>query len=101
MKNYQRYVYSSPICIFMSIAVLMVSLSARAEYFRHLTLGDGLSQTTVLAIAQDKLGRMWFGTKEGVNIYDGTSIRVFKGHISDGDKKIWIGNSVGSIHIDT
>lgn len=101
MKNYRSNDQASLICIFIPIIVLIVSLSMRGEYFRHLTLGDGLSQTTVLAIAQDKLGRMWFGTKEGVNIFDGTSIRVFKGHIYDGDKKIWIGNSVGSIHMDS
>lgn len=35
---------------------------------------DGLSQPSVMCIYQDTLRRMWFGTVEGVNIYDGQKI---------------------------
>lgn len=42
-----------------------------AQYFKKLDMKDGLSSLSVLAIYQDTLGRMWFGTSEGVNIYDG------------------------------
>lgn len=85
------------------IIAMICPESMRPEYFRHLTLEDGLSQTTVLSIAQDKFGRMWFGTKEGVNIYDGTSIKFFKGqiHEGDGNNKLWIGNNVKSIKMDS
>ncbi len=53
-----------------------------AMRFRHLSTPDGLSQLSVLSIYQDKLGRMWFGTEEGVNIFDGnnmTAIKNFRG----------------------
>lgn len=78
-------------------------LQMQGEYFRHITLGDGLSQSSVMSIAQDKLGRMWFGTKEGINIYDGAGIRSYKGWIESGKdkKKIWIGNNVKSIVSDS
>ncbi|WP_276893284.1 two-component regulator propeller domain-containing protein, partial [Hallella bergensis] len=39
---------------------------------------DGLSQLSVMSIHQDKLGRMWFGTEEGINIFDGNSIISYK-----------------------
>lgn len=83
--------------------ILLSALQMQGEYFRHLTLGDGLSQSSVMSIAQDKLGRMWFGTKEGVNIYDGAGIRAFKGWISqnNGKEKIWIGNNVKYIVSDS
>ena len=43
-----------------------------AEYFKHIGLSEGLTQPSVMAIYQDRLGRMWFGTKEGISQYDGT-----------------------------
>ena len=48
-------------------------------YFKHLGMSDGLSQVSVMSIYQDRLGRMWFGTREGVSVYDGERMRVYKG----------------------
>ena len=44
-------------------------------YFKNLSVQNGLSQNTVNAILQDKQGFMWFGTKDGLNRYDGLSFR--------------------------
>ena len=46
--------------------------------FENLSLEDGLSQSTVYSIAQDRTGFMWFGTQSGLNRYDGTRIEVFR-----------------------
>lgn len=46
--------------------------------FRHLTIADGLSQNAVSAVAQDRRGFMWFGTKDGLNRYDGYQFVVFR-----------------------
>lgn len=77
----------------------MAALTARGEFFQHLTMSDGLSQPSVMSITQDCLGRMWFGTREGVNVYDGTSIISYKGWVQDPveGKEIWIGNEVSAI----
>ena len=40
-------------------------------------------QPSVLAIYQDTLGRMWFGTREGVNVYDGKQMMQFKREIAE------------------
>ena len=37
-----------------------------------------VSQLSVMSICQDELGRMWFGTLEGINCYDGERITAFK-----------------------
>lgn len=47
-------------------------------YFKHIGMQEGLSQLSVMAIYQDKLGRMWFGTEEGISIYDGVQTKVYK-----------------------
>ena len=45
--------------------------------FRHLKVEDGLSQSWVKSICQDKYGFMWFGTNHGLNKYDGYNFTVY------------------------
>lgn len=47
-------------------------------YFKHLGKSDGLPSFSVLSICQDELGRMWFGTLEGLSCYDGNAMSVYK-----------------------
>ena len=42
--------------------------------FTHIATEDGLSHHEVLFVFQDTLGFMWFGTKNGLNKYDGMRI---------------------------
>ena len=51
--------------------------------FTHLTTNDGLSQSYVTAILQDRRGFMWFATRGGLNRYDGNSFVVYKHNPSD------------------
>ncbi len=46
--------------------------------FKHLSSDDGLSQNFVSSILQDQKGFMWFGTKDGLNRYDGYSFVVYQ-----------------------
>lgn len=45
---------------------------------RHITIDDGLSSNTIYSIIQDDLGRMWFGTNDGLHCYDGRNITVWR-----------------------
>lgn len=47
-------------------------------HFKHIGMGEGLSQTSVMSIHQDIIGRMWFGTQEGITLYDGNSTIIYK-----------------------
>ncbi len=51
--------------------------------FRHVAVEDGLSQSTVHAIYQDKNGFMWFGTDIGLNKYDGYRFTVYQCNTQD------------------
>ncbi len=46
-------------------------INAQDIKFEYLTPDEGLSQSTVPSIIQDKVGFMWFGTNSGLNKYDG------------------------------
>ncbi|MCH7409434.1 response regulator [Belliella sp. DSM 111904] len=100
--------------ILLLICVLLFSNAHYAftqkPYFRHLGVEDGLSHNTVFTIYQDHKGFMWFGTKDGLNRYDGHVFKVFKNiqgdessltnnHIlslyEDRNKMLWIGTNAG------
>src|SRR6201982_1418763 len=51
--------------------------------FTHLTTNDGLSQSYVVAILQDRRGFMWFATRDGLNRYDGNAFAVYKSNPND------------------
>ena len=77
--------------------------------FVHIGSEDGLSQSNVKAIIQDSYGFMWFGTKNGLNRYDGRHIELFncddesKGRsnhnisalFEDDDRRLWVGTDEG------
>lgn len=71
----------------LSCTVLILSLGLttafRTPYFSHLSVDDGLSQSTVFSICQDSDGFMWFGTMDGLSRYDGYEFRVWRNTPSD------------------
>ena len=65
---------------------LLLALPAAAvlpERFTRFSVEQGLSQSTVQAMLQDRRGFLWFGTEEGLNRYDGYSFVVFKNDPTD------------------
>ena len=46
--------------------------------FEKYTVVDGLSQSHVTCILQDRDGFMWFGTGDGLNKYDGYAYLVYR-----------------------
>ena len=89
--------------LFLIIPVLVsvfCPLPSYAIYFKNIGLREGLSQLSVVSIHQDVLGRMWFGTLEGLNIYDGHRMTTFKGGDEVFDRYIK-GNEIRNISENT
>ena len=98
------------ICLVCYSGICHAQVANEHYYFKNLSVQNGLSQNTVNAILQDKQGFMWFGTKDGLNRYDGLSFRKFKHDnrsrqsignnfitalYEDAEGNIWIGTDVG------
>lgn len=54
-----------------------VTPAERPMYFDHLTMREGLSQSTVNCVFQDSRGFIWLGTESGLDRYDGYSVHAY------------------------
>ncbi len=66
-------------CITVFILAGMTVLPAQKTSFDfdHITIEDGLSQSSVYSVLQDDEGFIWIGTQDGLNKYDGKSFQTF------------------------
>ena len=53
------------------------TIESTSMRFERLTMDDGLSQSSVAAIAQDDAGFMWFATESGLDRFDGYNFRHY------------------------
>lgn len=98
------------------IAASPIFLFAQSQEYRfeRLTVTDGLSQNSALALLHDRTGFLWMGTYDGLNRYDGTGFRIFRNKRNDSaslaknwvtalaeDKNgiIWVGTNGGGLSL--
>lgn len=62
---------------------VVINAQAPELKFRHLGNEQGLSNSTIETILQDSRGFMWFGTRDGLNKYDGYQITVYRYDAAD------------------
>lgn len=71
------------------LAHLTTAQHAQNFHFRKFQVNDGLSESTVGCILQDKQGFIWLGTKDGLNKFDGIRFKIFRNNNHPGS----IGNN--------
>ena len=100
----------------LTVAAALTAVSAterRNIRFKVLGVEEGLSQSAINAVLQDRDGIMWFGTEDGLNRYDGYSVEVFKHEprnpeslassfveclYQDGSGRLWVGTAGGGLN---
>ena len=70
--------YGKIIIILPFIFVLSIFAQHQQIRFDHISIEQGLSQSTVFSIVQDSTGFMWFATQDGLNRYDGYNCTVYR-----------------------
>jgi ligand-binding sensor domain-containing protein len=82
--------------------------------FENLGRNEGLSQSSVNCMLRDSEGFMWFGTQDGLNLWDGRKFKVFQndpGDVAslsnnyvlslceDEEGLIWVGTMTGGLNV--
>ena len=64
------------------IILLLLSLQLFAQrntiQFKKLDINDGLSSNLINTIYKDSRGYLWIGTVNGLNCFDGNSIKIYR-----------------------
>jgi len=97
-------------CIFLFFIPFISNAQISDVRFRHISNEQGLSNSTINCVFQDSRGFIWFGTRDGLNRYDGVKFNIYRndvklaGSISDNfircmyedaRHKLWVGTSFG------
>ena len=110
--SFFRYCYK---IIKYSLLILQLLLTNKALLaqkvdFNHITVENGLSNNSILAITQDKVGFMWFGSRNGLNRYDGINFKTYQNIkndikslpsnyiisiLCDSKNTLWVGSEFG------
>ena len=97
-SRYRALFISVLLAVLLTAGGAVLSARPAGQYnFRHLDTSDGLSANNVKSIVRDNLGFMWFGTKNGLNRYDGSAMRAFECYVEE----LGCGNNnVGALYED-
>lgn len=63
---------------YLLLLSVFVTFALHAYNLRQLSSKDGLSNSAIQSICQDNDRFMWIGTVDGLNVYDGVDINIFK-----------------------
>lgn len=95
--------------VFIFVFVTM-EIKAHFYYFKSYEVEDGLSNNNVTCCIQDFYGFMWFGTRDGLNRFDGNKFHVIKNQANENNSlisswitdlaisptgELWIGTNMG------
>ena len=107
----RRYYFINGI-IFLSL-IFSDFIQSQNLNFGHISVEDGLSNSYVNCLLQDKTGFIWFGTDDGLNRFDGYEIKIYRNNpedkfsisentiwalFEDRTGKIWIGTKTGGLN---
>lgn len=99
--------------LFVLISAPVFGTEHHSLRFERITVEDGLSQNSVICMARDSRGWIWFGTEDGLNRYNGYDFKVFRhdprdphslatGYVTaileDSSGTLWVGTRGGGLN---
>ncbi len=96
--------------LILCVGLLSLSVYGQQFYFDQFTVSDGLAQSTVYSVIQDRNDVYWLGTQAGVSRFDGVQFQNYSpadGLAENGVRAIcedqfgqlWFGHSGGGISV--
>ena len=73
MTDHLKYI----ILLVIGLSCATIRSAAGSFAFRHIGRSQGLPHQQVEALAQDRFGRIWIGTRNGLVWYDGNAINPY------------------------
>ncbi|TKG96667.1 response regulator [Puteibacter caeruleilacunae] len=78
LKNYFLSSLLVTLLLFLSLpGICTQQIISENLNFMHLTVEDGLTQNTIYKIFQDREGKIWIGTEDGLNCYNGYEVENY------------------------
>lgn len=102
-------------CHILILLLLPLCAVSQEYFFKQINVDAGLSHNLVFCTMQDNYGFMWFGTKDGLNRYDGDKIKIYRNApdtrfnignndiralLSKSKDEIWVATSKGLFVLD-
>lgn len=111
-KSILSTIITSKLWLFLFACIcVQIRIDAKDYIFKDVTIDEGLSSNKIFCFLEDSLGRIWIGTDNGLNQYDGTTVTTFFSNKEDtnaiihntvntlendfNSSAIWVGTSVG------
>ena len=66
------------LAVMMFTSLQVCAQDMQSVRFQRYGVDDGLSQTTIRALHQDRQGFIWLGTQDGLNRFDGYEFRIYR-----------------------
>jgi signal transduction histidine kinase/ligand-binding sensor domain-containing protein len=101
--------------ILLVIFLALIPLQSKSQNipFGHFSVQEGLSNSVVNCLLQDRTGFIWFGTDDGLNRFDGYEVKVYRNDPNDNSSiseniiwalaedqsgNLWIGTKSGGLN---
>lgn len=101
--------------LFLLILIQQFAFAYHGELiFKKIGIEQGISQSSINAVLEDKFGFIWIGTDDGLNLYDGYGFKIYKHDpknknsipgntvtclLEDKTGKIWIGTDITGLGV--
>ncbi|MFZ6001748.1 MAG: ligand-binding sensor domain-containing protein, partial [Bacteroidota bacterium] len=76
LRQHLPFIKKATLLIFLTYASIVLNAQTDIR-FQHITVDDGLSQSSISSMVQDKFGYLWIGTRDGLNRYDGSTFVTY------------------------
>jgi ligand-binding sensor domain-containing protein/signal transduction histidine kinase len=108
LKNITAHIF-----IVIFLALIPVQVTAEKIPFGHFSVQEGLSNSFVNCLIQDRTGFIWFGTDDGLNRFDGNEVKIFRNNLNDKSSiseniiwalwedhagNLWVGTKTGGLN---